>query len=659
MPKPNQKNREKAPIVIVGNGMVSWRLCRGLVEQGVHEERSIIVFGEEIQPAYDRVNLTKYFELNSPDDLLLSSTDWYAEHEIQLHLGRRIIHLNTIDRIVIDETGVEYPYGDCILATGSSAFVPPIEGAGHKKVFVYRTIEDIESIKKAAGLARRGLVIGGGLLGLEAANVLKDFGLETCIIQAANGLMSRQLDEDGSAYLLREVAELGMSIRLSTQTKRIEETEHGLEVHFNKGEPLEVDLVIIATGIKARDELAEEAGIATAARGGIIVDDYLETKVPNIYAIGECASHRGNVYGLVAPGYEMADCLAARFAGSKKARYRGSDTSCRLKLLGVEVGTFGDYLQDGRYYFHRGEHTYRSLNFRGSKLIGATVIGAWSETAEIERAVQEGRTFSKRVRSEFERSGELFGASMITSVVNWPDAAVVCNCTRTSCGALRKAVGAGCLTVQALTEHTGAGSVCGSCVPQLAELVGADIGQVIDVARPKGKWLLLISAIIALVVGLAYICAPPIAPAQTVQGWYYDFTQIWQDSLTKQITGYCIAGLSLLALLLSARKRFRWLRFGNFGFWRAAHSWLGVMTLGGILFHTGLSFGENLNQWLLVCFLGLNLAGALAAIAVATEQRFSGPLGARLRNLSTKAHIIFFLPYPVLLGFHIAKVYLY
>jgi len=659
MVKAMKQKSKLGPIVIIGNGMVSWRLCRSLVELGVHERRSILVFGDEIQPAYDRVNLTKYFELEKSDDLLLSNAEWYASHDIALHIGRKIIRLDPQQKLVVDDQGQEYAYADCVLATGSRAFVPPIEGAANENVFVYRTIEDIEAIKAAAQGARRGLVIGGGLLGLEAANVLKDLGLETCVVQAASGLMSRQLNEDGSGYLLREVAALGMSVRLRTNTQRIQKTATKLEVEFNHGDPLEVDLVIIAAGIRPRDELAEEAGLQTAARGGFIVDDHLETKVGHVYAIGECASHRGEVYGLVAPGYEMADCLAQRLASKKNARYRGSDSSCRLKLLGVEVGTFGDYLQEGVYHVHRGARSYRSLVFRRSKLIGATVIGDWSEIAEIERAVKEGRTFSKGMRRHFERTGDLFGESMITSVIHWPDTAIVCNCTRTSCGTLREAVGAGCLTVAALTERTGAGGVCGSCMPQLADFVGEDVGQVLDVARPKGGMLLMISAIIALIVCLGFILGPPVPAAKTVQSTYYEFTQIWQDSFTKKVTGYTIAGLSLFAILLSARKRFRWLNFGNYGFWRAAHSWLGVTTLLGIFFHTGLNFGENLNFWLLICFLGLNLAGGLAAIAVAAEKRFSGPVGARLRGVATKAHIVFFLPYPVLLGFHIAKVYLY
>ena len=383
-----------------------------------------------------------------------------------------------------------------------------------------------------------------------------------------------------------------------------------------------------------------------------------ETNIKNLYAIGECASSHGRVYGLVAPGYEMADILAERFSGVKKAKYKGSDESCRLKLLGVEVSTFGDFMEEGEYHVYRGETGYRSLVLKRNRLIGATVVGDWEQTSQLERAVREGWKLKGKTIAEFERSGELSFGRASDSVNDWPDSALVCNCTRTTCGVLRAAIAEGCGTIHSLTEKTGAGGVCSSCQPQLAELLG-DASALQDMVKPRGKVLLWVSAVIALLALAAIFIMPPFPVAESVQDAYYQFTQIWQDSLTKQITGYTMAGLSLIAVLLSARKRLKWLNFGNYGFWRAVHSWLGMLTIFTIVFHTGLNFGENLNLWLLLCFLGLNLAGGLAAIAVATEKRFSGMLGARIRAFATKAHIVFFLPYPVLLGFHIAKVYIY
>lgn len=646
------------PLVIVGNGMVSWRLCQQLVDRGVHQQRKIVVFGEEPRAAYDRVNLTKMFGLTDPDELLLAKAEWYDKHAIRRESDRHILSIDREAQTVLDDGGNLTSFSDCVIATGSRAFVPEIDGARLPGVFVYRTIADVEAIKEAATSAKRGLVVGGGLLGLEAADELRRQGIETCIVQSSNCLMSRQLNPDSAGYLLREVASLGMSVRLTTRTESIEQVDGHLRVNFDQGEPMDVDLVVLAAGVRPRDELAHDAELPVAIRGGIIIDDNLQTEDPNVFAIGECVSHHGVLYGIVAPGYQQADCLAARFAGENK-QYEGSDQSCRLKLLGVEVSVFGDYFGEGLTHVYRGADSYRSIVTQRGRLIGATVVGEWKHTTLIERAVQERRPLSQKLCDEFALTGELFRDTQEETVLSWPDRALICHCTSTNCGVLREAVMGGCATVKELSSKTGAGSVCGSCIPQLAEFVGED-GQALAAAgAPKGKLLLTISAVIGFIMVLVFFFVPGLPAAESVQTSYYEFTQIWQDSITKQITGYTLAGISVVALLLSVRKRIKFISFGNYGFWRAAHSWLGVSTIVVLFFHTGLHLGENLNLWLLMCFLGLNLAGAMAAIAVATEKRFSGFWGMRLRRWALSSHLVFFIPYPVLLGFHIAKVYLY
>ncbi|WP_309398104.1 FAD-dependent oxidoreductase [Cerasicoccus maritimus] len=647
------------PIVIIGNGMAGWRLCQQLVERGVNQKRRIIIFGEEPRPAYDRVNLTKAFYLDDPDELLLAKAEWYESNGIERRPTRHIISIDRQAKTLHDNQGDLTAYGDCILATGSRPFIPNAEGVKSPKVFVYRTLQDIQSIKAVAKKGQSCLVIGGGLLGLEAADTMRRMGLETCIVHSANCLMSRQLTPDSSSYLLREVAQRGISVRLITRTKEIQPTEGRLRVSFDQGEPMDVDLVVLAAGIRPRDELAVQAGLAVGVRGGgVIIDDALATADPNIFAIGECVSHHGVIYGIVAPAYQQADVLAARLAG-KKEFYRGSDHSCRLKLLGIEVSVFGDFMGEGTTHVYRSENCYRALVTRLGHIVGATIVGPWDKAMLVERAVREKRSISQRVAEAFVRDGEIFNDPAESSVLNWPDSALICHCTNTNCGSLRKAVAGGCSTVKALGAETGAGRVCGSCLPQLAEFVGEDAQALAAAGAPRGKWLLIISAVLGLVLALTIFCAPGLPAAQSVQGSYYQLTQIWTDSLTKQITGYSLAGVSAIALLLSARKRIKFLSFGNYGFWRAAHSWLGVTTIAILFFHTGMHLGENLNLWLMICFLGLNLAGALAAIAVAAEKRIDGYLGMRMRRWALKSHLLFFAPYPILLGFHIAKVYIY
>ncbi|MEO0508915.1 MAG: FAD-dependent oxidoreductase [Verrucomicrobiota bacterium] len=652
-------SKVEAPLLIIGNGMVSWRFCQQLVKLGVHEKTTIVVYGEESLPAYDRVNLTKHFEWKDAQKLLLAASGWYQEHGIELRTANKIARLDPKQSMAVDADGNEVPYSRCVLATGSLPTMPKIPGTDLPGVYTYRTTQDVERIQEAAKTAKRAVVIGGGLLGLEIADVLNRSQVETSIIQSANTVLSRQLTEDGGGYLLKELAKRHLQIRLKTRTEAIKENGSKLNLNFHDGETADADMVVIAIGVTPRDELAQDAGLKTAVHGGVIVNDRLESSDNQIYAIGECASHHGKAYGLVAPCYEMADVLAYRLAGQKRYYYRGSDESCRLKLLGFEVSVFGDFMQEGEYYTYRGENEYRNLVVKRGRLIGATVIGSWEQTAEIERAVRAMNKFSVRHLNDFRGSGDLQGISKESSPLDWPEEAILCNCTRTSCGVLRTAACEGCDSVGALTSKTGAGSVCGSCLPQIACFVGESADSFKDVASQKGGLILQIAACIAIILIVTGIAMPPMPVAETVQSAYYRFSTIWQETVTKQITGYTIAGLSAIALLLSARKRFKWLNFGNFGFWRAAHSWLGLATLGGIFMHTGLNFGENLNLWLLICFLGMNLAGGLAALALATEKKLSGPLGRKLRDYATKLHIIFFLPYPILLGFHIAKVYMW
>jgi nitrite reductase (NADH) large subunit len=327
-------------IVVVGNGMVSHRLCDKLVEHraaqrtadGAALERSemgggdpagsaggtggkaprgiddIVVCGEEPRPAYDRVHLTEYFAHGCADRLSLGSAAWYAERGIDLRIATRVVRIRRADRVVETDRGSGIAYDVLVLATGSAPVVPPVPGIAKTGVFVYRTIEDLDAIRARCRTARRAAVVGGGLLGLEAARAVLDAGVETHIVELAPRLMSRQLDDAGAALLEAEVRRLGVVVHLNVQIAAIAGDDAALRVELAGGGSLDVDLVIIAVGIRPRDELARAAGIAVGPRGGILVDDVMQTCDPHVFAVGEVALHRGALYGLVAPGYEMPRC---------------------------------------------------------------------------------------------------------------------------------------------------------------------------------------------------------------------------------------------------------------------------------------------------------------------------------------------------------------
>ncbi|EDY82635.1 BFD-like (2Fe-2S) binding domain family [Verrucomicrobiia bacterium DG1235] len=644
---------KKRRIIVVGNGMVSHRFCHELAKRKANKTFDVTVFGEESSPAYDRVHLTDYFKNPSSHTLSLGSSDWYSKNGYTLHVSARIDSIDREKKQVLDSKGNLHSYDELILACGSYPFVPPIEGKESPGVFVYRTLQDADAIISHCKSKKSAIVLGGGLLGLEAANAMRELGLHATVVEFANGLMPRQLNQDASLVLEQQIRELGVNPLVGKGAQKIETTDSGLLVSFSDESSQHTDILIIATGVRPADELARKSELQVGARGGIIINDQLQTSDPSIYAIGECALHRGQIYGFVAPGYQMAEALVDQLCGGSKT-FQGSDLSCRLKLMGIEVSAFGDYLGEGRTLVHRTPTSYRSLILKRDCFAGGTVVGDWDQTHQLQLSIREERFMTPSEQAAFERSGEIPAAD---ALADWPANAIICNCTQTSKGTLSACISSGCKTAADLSAATGAGEVCGSCRPLLAQLCGETGDEA--AYKPKGRKPLWIAGLAALATCIAFLALSAFPEPESVQTAYYQISRLWHESLYKQISGYTMAGLSLLALLLSARKRIRFLRFGNFGWWRAVHSSLGVLCLIALVAHTGLDFGNNLNLWLMTCFVGLNLVGAFAALSVAMEDRFSGPWSRRIRSFVTKTHILFFWPYPVLLGFHIYKAYAY
>ncbi|HET6426448.1 MAG TPA: FAD-dependent oxidoreductase, partial [Planctomycetaceae bacterium] len=342
------RERDPAPrktVVVIGNGMVGHRFCERLIERDTENQYRIVTFCEEPRAAYDRVGLSKYFTHRDAQQLMLADPEWYARCGIDLHIGDKAVAIDRHNRVVTSAQGRCIPYDVLVLATGSSPFVPPTPGIDQAGVFVYRTIEDLDRMLEYGAKSKRAAVIGGGLLGLEAAKAVLDMGLETHVIEFAPRLMPRQLDERGSQILVQKIEELGAKVHLNTGTKQVlgEGAVSGLL--FNDGNQLEVDMVVVSAGIRPRDELAKACDLDIGPRGGVMVNDVLQCSDHYIYAIGEVALHRGMVYGLVAPGYEMADILADNLTGGRRT-FTGADMSTKLKLMGVDVASFGEYEAD-------------------------------------------------------------------------------------------------------------------------------------------------------------------------------------------------------------------------------------------------------------------------------------------------------------------------
>ena len=644
--------REPKTLVVIGNGMVGHKLCERLAALEGTARYRIVVFGEEPRPAYDRVHLTDFFAGRGADGLLLASREWYAENAIELHLGDPVVSIDRERRIVRSAAGREVRYDRLVLATGSRAFVPPIEGRTLPGVFVYRTLDDLEQIKAHALYSRRAAVLGGGLLGLEAAKALHDLGLQTWVVERGTSLLARQLDPEGAALLQTHVEKLGLRVCTQREAERIEAIGPDRLLQFNTGECLRVQLVVIAAGIRSRDELAAQAGLDVAPRGGIRVNDKLETSDPNIFAIGECASHKGVCYGLAAPGYKMAELLAHRLVG-RKGSFTGTDQSTRLKLAGIEVATLGDYQADAETIHWRDKTGYRRLLLRNGRLIGASAVGTWMESPRAQELIERGGRLWRHQKRRFTRSGSIWGGKAPLHVSQWPSTALICNCTGVKLGEIHAACATGCATVEQLARRTGASSVCGSCKPLLAELLGAPA----TLRRVPGLKALLVVSATALVVALMVAFVQPIPFSDSVQGTWRGIDALWREPFWKQASGFTILGLALISLVFSLRKRIRTFAVGEFGHWRAVHATLGMLTLVALVSHTGFRLGQNFNFVLMLNFLALALVGGLAGLVTALERRLSAASGKRLRTFWNGAHVAMAWPLLALVLFHVQMAY--
>lgn len=468
----------KKSIVVVGNGMVGYKFCEKLVAKAGKDKFSITVLGEEPRPAYDRVHLSAYFTGTTADELLMAPASWYPENNIDLITSDPVIEIDRNNKTVKTHTGRTVPYDYLIMATGSAAFVPQVKGVEKDGIFVYRTIEDLDMIISYASNSRKGVVIGGGLLGLEAGKALLDLGLETHVVEFASRLMPRQLDEAGAHALKTKLEELSIHIHLNKSTSEFEGEENVKSLLFADGERLETDMVVISAGIRPRDEVAGKAGLELGKRGGILVNDYLQTSDPDIFAIGECALYREMIYGLVAPGYEMADVVVTKLIGGEKT-FAPFDMSTKLKLIGVDVASFGDcfisepacktlVLED------RNKGIYKRLNISsdGKYLLGGILVGEAENYNMLHQMVKNNMVLPPDPEDLLlpPRKGKSESAG--SGLESLPDAALVCSCEGVSKGAICSAVidqdACDVATIKACTK---AGTGCGGCIPMVKDLI--------------------------------------------------------------------------------------------------------------------------------------------------------------------------------------------
>ena len=454
-------------LIVIGNGMVGHHCVEQLIEQGALDQYEVHVFGEERQRAYDRVHLSEYFGGRDAESLALGEPDLYVRHGVQLHLGVQVLEIDRENKQVVTNAG-RHAYDRLVLATGSYPFVPPIPGAEGNSRLVYRTLDDLDAIRDAAANAKRGVVVGGGLLGLEAANALKSLGLEAHVVEFAPRLMPVQLDAEGGAALKARIEALGVGVHLSRATQEIVAgEEYAYRMNFNDGEFLETDLIVFSAGIRPQDAIGRSAGLEIAARGGVVVDNDCRTNDPDIFAIGECASWNGSIFGLVAPGYSMARSVAAQLAGAAYEPFTGADMSTKLKLLGVDVGSIGDAHAatpgaKSYRFIDEASASYRRLvvSADGKNVLGAVLVGDNSYYDTLLQYAQNGIALPKDPSGLILPQSEgapTLGADAL------PDSATICSCHNVSKGAVCCKVEAGVTDLGELKAQTKAATGCGGC----------------------------------------------------------------------------------------------------------------------------------------------------------------------------------------------------
>lgn len=457
--------------------MVGHRFCERLVEFDADQQYRIITFCEEPRAAYDRVGLTSFFAHRDAEKLMLARREWYHEHGIELHVGDRACELDRVRKIVRSAKGVEIAYDACIMATGSYPFVPNVPGVKNSGVFVYRTIEDLNHIIEYAKRSKSCAVIGGGLLGLEAAKAAFDLGLETHVIALGSRLLPRQLDDKGSAMLVSKIEALGIQIHLNADTSEILGKNQVEGLRFKDGAELNVDMLVVSAGIVPRDELGRSSGLQIGPRGGVVVNDLLQTSDPSVYAIGEVALHQSMIYGLVAPGYEMAEIVAANLCGESRT-FAGADMSTKLKLTGVDVASFGNYEADPAVATavvfedpFAGVYKKVLVTRDGKKLLGGILVGDADDYGRLLMTCKSDKPLSvSPAELLLGPKGQAAGALDDLS----PDAQI-CSCNNVSVGKICSAISDGVCTIGELKSCTKAGTGCGGCIPLVTDILNSEL----------------------------------------------------------------------------------------------------------------------------------------------------------------------------------------
>ncbi len=469
---------------MIGNGMAGVRTIEEILKLST-EPLEITIFGQEPHPNYNRIKLSNILQGDTNfEEIIINPLDWYKENNIQLFTGESVTKIDVEAKKVISDQGREVEYDDLIIATGSNSFMLPIPGADKTGVTGFRDIKDCEMMIKSAKHYKKAVVIGGGLLGLEAARGLLNLGMKVDVVHLMPSLMERQLDPIASSLLKAELEAQGMRFLMEKETVEIIGDERVAGLRFKDGSHIPADLVVMAIGIKSNTMVAKDSGIFV--NRGIVVNDYMETSAPNVYAVGECAEHREIVYGLVAPLYEQGKVLAERICGIETAPYEGSVTGTQLKVAGVDLYSAGEIFEDGTtksiMVYNEYEGIYKRVLVRNNRIVGIVLYGDTKDSTRLFRMLSKNEDITGVSIFESQCSAE--GGS--GDIASMPNDELVCGCNGVTKGAIVEAIKAqGLTTLDQVSHCTNAGRSCGRCKPMVNDILAYTLGDQFDAAAAQ------------------------------------------------------------------------------------------------------------------------------------------------------------------------------
>jgi nitrite reductase (NADH) large subunit len=470
-------------LVMIGNGMAGIRTIEEILKLAP-EQFSITIFGQEPYPNYNRIKLSNILQGDTSfEEIIMNPLEWYHENQIQLFTGEAVTKIDVEAKRVISDKGREVEYDDLIIATGSNSFILPIPGADKQGVTGFRNIKDCEMMIKASKQYQKAAVIGGGLLGLEAARGLLNLGMQVDVVHLMPDLMERQLDSTAAAMLKAELERQGMNFLMEKETVEILGDERATGLRFKDGSEIAADLVVMAIGIKPNVEIAKNSGIYV--NRGIVVNNFMETSIPNIYAVGECAEHREVVYGLVAPLYEQGKVLANRICGLAADPYKGSVTGTQLKVAGVDLYSAGEILEDPSTkaikVYNEFEGVYKKILIRNQTIVGVVLYGDTKDSTKLFRMLTKKEDISGKTSVSLLQSETGDGGS--EDIASMPDDELVCGCNGVTKGTIIEAIQKqGLTTLDQVSHCTNAGRSCGRCKPLVSQILAHTLGDQFDAA---------------------------------------------------------------------------------------------------------------------------------------------------------------------------------